>query len=36
MAFNREEGAAQTREQEGGTDFVKKEMLQYLTVQVPQ
>lgn len=35
MAFNREEGTAQTREQEGGADFVKEEMLLYISVQSP-
>lgn len=35
MAFNREEGTAQTREQEGGADFAKEEMMLYITVQSP-
>lgn len=33
MAFKREEGTAQTREQEGGADFVKEEMLLFITVE---
>lgn len=36
MAFNREEEADQTGEQEGGTYFVKKEMLLYVTVKGPE
>lgn len=36
MAFNRDDGAHQTGEQEGGTYFVKKEMLLDVTVKGPQ
>lgn len=36
MAYNREEGAEQTGQQEGGNYFVKKEALLYVTVKAPQ